>query len=640
MVGGSGSDAWIQQASAVNGQQLRFDAGVPDDGASNDDNDLFINWAAHLRGVIFDGGAGDDVFQNGGLNTSDVTVSGGTGNDLVLNLGTGATEFLFDAGDGDDIFENRGRSNGTLRMIGERGLTVSIRTPAQRSTLSSTVATGRHAAHLQQHHGPRRSDRRGRHRYSAEQRERCGTAGTYRRRRKEHAAELRSSDRDAENPQFRKSGGAGAFDTLLNSGNTIGLVDVQSGAAATLISSGNDIVSIVFSGGGFNDVGRISGRNVQSVIMTGHGGDDSLLLDVQSNVGSSMTFVSGDGDDLLMFRGTTDGLLFEGGTGDDQAVLAGTVNSAILRGGSGDDLYRFVGQPAGSIVLDEVFTGTATQNDLSSDTLDFSSFSAGAVALDLALITPQPQPGAASNLILTLTDALGLENVIGSPGADTILGNARGNVLNGAQFLASGTTGGQTPVARTKTQWVLLDFVSRHDPGEHAYSTAEMQDVKSRIEAAYTGFDVRFVLHTSDLPGDIASDPSQYATILFNQTPSSGRPGGEASEIDFGNINPGGIGTVQINGMLGGREVLEPGLKAVASPDGTADGDLIQAPDLPKPESTIENFVPCPPSSALMSSVICWDCGTTMRSDRWLRSPFASGTGSLQAHVCRSVCGL
>ena len=41
--------------------------------------------------------------------------------------------------------------------------------------------------------------------------------------------------------------------------------------------------------------------------------------------------------------------------------------------------------------------------------------------------------------------------------------------------------------------------------------------------------------------------------------------------------------------MLGGREILDPNQLAVAAT--TADGDVIQAPDLPKPESTVDNFM-------------------------------------------------
>jgi hypothetical protein len=62
---------------------------------------------------------------------------------------------------------------------------------------------------------------------------------------------------------------------------------------------------------------------------------------------------------------------------------------------------------------------------------------------------------------------MGIENVVGTNGADTILGNARNNVLSGAEFLLPGSSPPGTPIARTKTQWVHLDFFSSNDPGEH-----------------------------------------------------------------------------------------------------------------------------------------------------------------------------
>src|SRR5262249_36632069 len=43
-----------------------------------------------------------------------------------------------------------------------------------------------------------------------------------------------------------------------------------------------------------------------------------------------------------------------------------------------------------------------------------------------------------------------------------------------------------------------------------------------------------------------------YATIYFNRTPpGSGVPGGEASQIDWRNLDLGGYASVQVNGILG-----------------------------------------------------------------------------------------
>ena len=87
----------------------------------------------------------------------------------------------------------------------------------------------------------------------------------------------------------------------------------------------------------------------------------------------------------------------------------------------------------------------------------------------------------------------------------------------------------------------------------------------------------------------------QYATIYFNQTPASGRPGGLASEIDPGNVNLGGSAVVQINGLLGG---VITAIEAEIEGDGQADqskGDTNAISDLEvgadKPAATSDNFV-------------------------------------------------
>jgi len=584
MFGDVGADWWINHAAAGSGHDLRFLAGTADDSA-----DVFINWAANVSQVTFEGGVGNDLLQNGGMNSSDFQFTGGGGDDLLLNLGYGAALFTFDAGDGDDVFENRGQSGGTLRMLGGSGDDAFYQNAGNAQDIELTGGDGDDTV-------LNFSSNMGRVAL-------IGGTGT---------DILQNSGNDIGSLEVTGGAGkntlqnfgnrigavkmigsgifAGAFDTLLNSGNTVALIEVTSNVPSTLISSGNDITGVSVVGSSFNDVVRITGNNIGSIIVRGNAGDDSVLIDTQSGAGSSIAFFGDAGDDLFLFRGFTSDVLFDGGNDNDQVVFGGGVTTAILRGNIGDDLYRFTQFTAGNVTIDEVYSRTLMIDDLSRDTLDFSSYLTGLITLDLAITTPQVQWSHFVSLVISLTDSSGIENVVGTNKADTILGNARNNRLAGAQFFPTGSIPG-TPIARTKTQWVYLDFSSNDDAGEFAYTEAIALEVKSRVEQAYRGFDVRFVLNLADLPGEMHNDSSKYAIIQFNQTPSSGRPGGEASEIDFGNINPGGVATVQINGMLGGREVLESGLKAVAAASATADGDLIQAPDLPKPASNVENFI-------------------------------------------------
>ncbi len=179
----------------------------------------------------------------------------------------------------------------------------------------------------------------------------------------------------------------------------------------------------------------------------------------------------------------------------------------------------------------------------------------------------QPQAG---GLSIQLLDGTGIEDVIGTAGADTILGNSRDNLILGAAYLDVDPA----PVAgqRTQAQWVLLDFDSATElsAGEHVWTQAEREQIQSLLETAYHGpvsdpaqpstwwFNVRFTQDVGDVlaafgVSNVSQLPANsHVTILFNETPSFGRPGGEASEVDLGNLNFGGIAKVQVNGLLGG----------------------------------------------------------------------------------------
>ncbi len=141
------------------------------------------------------------------------------------------------------------------------------------------------------------------------------------------------------------------------------------------------------------------------------------------------------------------------------------------------------------------------------------------------------QPGGA--LSIKLADAASIENVVGTSGADSILGNDRNNKLTGAKLVRVA----QVPnVARTRTQYVLLDFdtYSSATDGEHVYTEAERATIAERIALAYRGtgnspmFDVRVARTLADIPAAIR-DAAAYATIYFNRTPDFQRAGGLAT---------------------------------------------------------------------------------------------------------------
>ena len=123
-----------------------------------------------------------------------------------------------------------------------------------------------------------------------------------------------------------------------------------------------------------------------------------------------------------------------------------------------------------------------------SNELDFSTFSGGAINLDLENAGPQNQEG----LILALVDGSGINEVVGVPAANTIIGNSQIDVLDTEAISDSSITSASTPTIIAPTQWVYLDFDTYADPidGEppQTYTTAERADVLSRLEADYAGF--------------------------------------------------------------------------------------------------------------------------------------------------------
>src|SRR5262249_49233576 len=137
-----------------------------------------------------------------------------------------------------------------------------------------------------------------------------------------------------------------------------------------------------------------------------------------------------------------------------------------------------------------------------------------------------------------------------------LIGNDQDNVLAGAALRDDRVTAG--PAWDGVTQWVYLDFDTATDTDEHVYTQAERDAIQARIAADYHGpdaqhpwFHVNLTQNLNDIPA-VLRTTGQFATLFFNRTPSFNRPGGEASELDFGNTNLGGTASIQVNGLTGG----------------------------------------------------------------------------------------
>ena len=603
--GGADNDRFWNKARGVQSSGIVFNG---DDGA-----DIFINDAASVADLTFKGGADNDGFQNNGSNVLLVTVDGGSGMDTVINTGAQLAVLVFGGGSGNDTMRNRGFdvgriefNVGQIEVAGDDGADVFINEGIGAAKLvfvggadddvftnngeaATLIFTGGADDDIFQNNG---------------------------------TVEAISFYGDDGDDLFQNNGSAVSLvfhggaddDTFVN--NADNLLELSFGGddgVDTLINNGDGLGSLVFMGGADSDYLRLLGSNLGDVDFQGGDGSDTFEYNGVAADGKVVSFSGESGDDFLAWQGAASSAIFQGGSGNDLAFIVGT-GVLALNGDEGNDTYTFIGNPRASVTIGETYTGAS---DATVDTVVFSSFTGGAITVDLRSTLPQPQgiqvaPANVPNFTLTLVDGMGVEAVVGTPFGDTIQGNARDNILRGAEYFDEfGQQTGSTVIAgqRGETQWVLLDFDSRTETGEHVYTPEEREAIQRRVESVYRGpntgalwFDVRVVLEDVDIPyqTDATTQRVDYATLYFNDTPASGRPGGLASEVDLGNVNLGGSAQVQINGLLGGavtaeeanteKEEAQPsGLDSGAHSHATLFGDA-EVGSL-KPEATSENYI-------------------------------------------------
>ncbi len=247
-------------------------------------------------------------------------------------------------------------------------------------------------------------------------------------------------------------------------------------------------------------------------------GDGKIVLDASQN-NSPLVLVGGTGDDTIL-----------AGPGDD-TMYAGSGTDSLV-GGGGNDVYVFGPLTQGNVTVNDRST---TRN-----TLDFSLLSAG-VNLDLQAVGPQAlSPGL---LNLTLTNPLSIDKVVGTSFPDTIEGNGRNDTLigNGGGDDLNGR-GGAVLIEGDQTQVVYLDFL----PGAVDYSAQTTRDaIQASIGAIYSAFNFTF---TQTQP---TSGP--YETLDFN-VPSGSLLAGEATDLDWRNLDLGGSASIDISQFLGGPD--------------------------------------------------------------------------------------
>jgi hypothetical protein len=265
--------------------------------------------------------------------------------------------------------------------------------------------------------------------------------------------------------------------------------------------------------------------------------------------GALGNFQTGSGNDKFFVEDPT-----EMGVPASALTPALTQFGGTFSGGSGNNTYYFVGQQLGSVTVNQKNYAPAV------NTLDLSAFrgdGVNGINLDLQKTAPQllnPPAPAADQLTLTLTDAAGISNVVGTRYPDTILGNSRDNILMGGPQVEAPPANPAAPnFDPNRTQIVWLDFLNGAQSqsttawsmthGAHLYTPTEENAILGNLQQIYQGFEIQFQL--------AQPQSGSYTTIYFNMTSASGMPGGVSNEIDWRNTNLNDQAEVDINGFMG-----------------------------------------------------------------------------------------
>jgi Ca2+-binding RTX toxin-like protein len=201
------------------------------------------------------------------------------------------------------------------------------------------------------------------------------------------------------------SGGHAAGDVLAGFENVLGSAfnDTLTGDAANNVLTGGAGADKLDGGDGLDTASYESAAASVTVNLTDASknlGDakGDILTNIETVIGSAFS-------DLLI--GSTAGVNLDGGAGNDR--LEGGGNGAFVRGGAGDDVLT---STFGSAVLD------------GGDGIDTVSYQ-GNVAVEINLATGVLGGAAAGDVFVNI------ENIIGSDVADTFIGDAGDNVLEG-----------------------------------------------------------------------------------------------------------------------------------------------------------------------------------------------------------------
>ena len=165
----------------------------------------------------------------------------------------------------------------------------------------------------------------------------------------------------------------------------------------------------------------------------------------------SQTILAGEGDDFVQAGGGSD--VTDGGAGNDTVSFADIGNDVeVIVDQNGDGTAEYLA-PSGATIVDTLTSFENFVGSANSDTLNLSNFVADesdatvGVRVDLDVNTPQPGPASQDGVVQvngeTVFEADDFENIVGTAGNDTLLGNNEINeIFGGAGDDAIHTFGG------------------------------------------------------------------------------------------------------------------------------------------------------------------------------------------------------
>jgi Ca2+-binding RTX toxin-like protein len=241
-------------------------------------------------------------------------------------------------------------------------------------------------------------------------------------------------------------------------------------------------LSIDLSNPAANPLGTAGVTRIHNII--GGSGDDTLIGNDDDNI-----LVGGEGADTL-----------SGGAGND--LLMGGTGVDTLEGGADDDFLE------GGADGDNLYGGTQAGGDAGIDTLSYDTYQPGAdqVGVQVDLTGTLPFTGDAAGDTIS-----GIENLIGSMGADTLVGDANSNIIYGGDGDDTIIGGGANDDMEGGVGWDMVSYANYSTAAGGVYANL------GGIESGHV-YDVAGTTSLLDVANGLANHintnaPGEYAAV-------------------------------------------------------------------------------------------------------------------------------